>query len=237
MTSPYKEDAAPKSTSVSVGGGRRGGGFDNASIPNYHIDQNTFNTNWNWSSTTKVTQTVDQFAGLCLKCHPKTSIDPGTSNTWRSMDRIHNTVKGWGGYGANSGNKIHAYTCSKCHAPHNSALNRLLVTNCLDYTHRGQVANGGYPASSSGNNDRGRGQGSFPAGGGGDGDSEGSRGWGGSSGGSSGQIGFGDRSCHDNTNSDGWPQNQRWNTVSPWGTPGSRSSDGSSGSGGGWGRY
>jgi hypothetical protein len=202
MTSPYKEDAAPSSTNVSVGGGRRGNGFNSASTPGYHIDQNTFNTNWNWSSTTRVTQTVNDFAGLCLNCHPKSSIGPGTSSTWKSVDRIHNTVKGWGTFGANANNKIHSFTCSKCHTPHNSPLNRLMVTNCLDYKHRGRVASGGNPAhhSDSGGRRGNGGQGSFPAGGQGNGTT----------------YYFGSLACHDNTNSSGWPSNELWNIKTPW---------------------
>jgi hypothetical protein len=32
----------------------------------------------------------------------------------------------------------------------------------------------------------------------------------------SGWYYFGNVNCHDNTNSDGWPQNQLWNNVTPW---------------------
>ena len=230
MTSPYKDDVAPKATNETRGGGSGDDGgdggdgvspFKNASTPGYHIDQNTFESvssnQWNFSSTKRVTETVDQFGGLCLKCHPKSSIAPGTNSSWKSMDRIHNTVKGWGTMGGNNNNAVHSYTCSKCHAPHNSGLQRLLVTNCLNYTHRGQVVSGGpTPPTNSGKGggdggdggDGGSGSGRFPAGGGGSGGSnKGPWFFGSSSGG---------RACHDNTNSSGYPSNQLWNTKSPW---------------------
>lgn len=219
MTSPYKEDAAPLITNAQRGcNGKKCNSalFSNSSTPGYSIDQNTLSTTWNWSSTTKVSQTVEQFGGLCTKCHPKTSINPSTSATWKSTSRIHNTVKGWGGSGANANNAVHSYTCSKCHAPHNSALNRLMVTNCLDFKHRGQVASGGpTPPNQSGSGEEGRGNGRFPAGGGGiayknDGRStlQGPFFFGTTSGG---------RACHDNTNSNSYPSNQLWNNVTIWG--------------------
>ena len=129
------------------------------------------------------------------------------------MNRIHNTVKGWGGQGANANNARHAYTCSKCHTVHNSRLPRLMVTNCLDYSHRGKVTYGAIAGSGSashsesgyqGQTEGGSGSGHFPAGGSGTGT------------GGSGFHWFGNVACHDATNSDGWPNNQRWNTVTPW---------------------
>jgi hypothetical protein len=231
MTSPYKEDAAPKDKNVRVSGeGDRGrGGTDSASKPGYFIDQNTFSTGWNWSTSTtsgKITQTDAQFGGLCLNCHAKTQLNPTTGGAWKSMDRIHNTVKGWGGSGANKSNAVHAFTCSKCHAPHDTCLPRLVVANCLDFSHRGQVGSGGAPNSASGSGREGGGGGEFPAGGSGSGGAK---------------NGFGSRSCHDNTNSNRWPDNQRWNAVTPWGTPGSpthqggRTDGGDGDGGGGWG--
>jgi hypothetical protein len=231
MTSPYREDAAP-SGYVSVSGeGRRGsGGTDRASSPGYKIDQNTFGSNWSTGSSGKITQTDAQFAGLCLKCHAKTAINPTTGGTWKSMDRIHNTVKGWGGSGGNANNAVHAFTCSKCHTPHNACLPKLGISNCLDFTHRGRVGDGGAPNRASGSGERGGGGGQFPAGGGSDADH-------------SEEVGFGDRSCHDKTNSSGWPNNQRWNAVTPWGTPGKptniggRDDGGGRDGGGGWGGW
>lgn len=224
MTSPYKEDAAPLSKNVTVSGrGDEGsGGTNAASTPGYNIDQNTFATGWNWTTGTtgKITQTDAQFAGLCLNCHAKTALNPTTgAATWKSVDRIHNTVKGWGGAGANASNAVHAFTCSKCHTPHNSCLPKLVVSNCLDSTHRGQVANGGAPNKASGNGEEGGGSGSFPAGGSGTGSSK---------------MGFGARSCHDSSTAGGssWPSNQKWNSKTPWGTPGTPTNIGGRSGGG-----
>jgi hypothetical protein len=146
------------------------------------------------------------------------------------MDRIHNTVKGWGGSGGNANNAVHAFTCSKCHTPHNACLPKLGISNCLDFTHRGRVGDGGAPNRASGSGERGGGGGQLPAGGGSDADH-------------SEEVGFGDRSCHDKTNSSGWPNNQRWNAVTPWGTPGKptniggRDDGGGRDGGGGWGGW
>ena len=156
--------------------------------------------------------------------------DGGTGNkntAWQGYDRIHNTVKGWGGQGANASNAIHAYSCSKCHTPHNSCLPRLMITNCLDYKHRGRVASGGTVRTGAntytgqGSGDKGRGQGRYPAGGGGFGDkplgwnSNGAAYFFGIAGTSSGSYpAF--RSCHDTPNGGTWPDNQQWNTKTPW---------------------
>ncbi|UCD34288.1 MAG: hypothetical protein JSU90_08270, partial [Nitrospiraceae bacterium] len=200
MTSPFKEDAAPSVTNDCVGD-RRDDAYCISSPPGYHIDQNTF-ANWSYTSTVSVSQDVTLFAGLCLQCHPKSSLSPDSTSTWKTVDRIHNAVKGWD----NDGSTMHRYTCSKCHTPHNSSLPRLMVTNCLDYSHRGRVASGGYPGQES-NSD---GAGQFPAGGGG-------RGKGGSNSHYFGTTsGTHTRACHDNENADSWPANQRWNTISPW---------------------
>ena len=120
----------------------RGGGgnqdsywFYGASTAAYNLDQNTLDntTPWNFNATSRIAETTSEFAGLCLQCHPKSALNPdtGKDNTWRSMNRVHNTVKGWGGYNRNADNAIHSYTCSKCHSPHNSNLARLMSTNCL----------------------------------------------------------------------------------------------------------
>ena len=274
MTSPYKEDVAPVSATEPRGGGKEAAVLNVGSTPLYHIDQNTFDVatasprqggggggyggsttsvtafTWNFTSTKRVTETVDQFGGLCLKCHPKSSIAPttGTQSSpapWRSVDRIHNSVQGWGTYGANAGNAVHSYTCSKCHTPHNSCLNRLLITNCLDFSHRGQVASGGVqPIKNTERGEEGSGAGNFPGGGGGGGSSPKYPGpwfWGSAS----GSHGGGDggyrtsssttttRACHDNTNTDAYPSNERWNVKSPWGIPGPPPPPSSSRSGGG----
>jgi len=170
MTSPYKEDIAPTGDAVKV-------------TPGYNIDQNTFDT-MNWSSTSKISQTDAQFAGLCLTCHPKTDIRPDVNGAWKSYSRVHNTVKDWGGKGANASNGIHAFPCSKCHVPHTSDNPRLMSTNCLDVTHKNKYplnannynisgdqshSNPEYPGLHSGSRGSGKGHGSgagkFPGGG------------------------------------------------------------------------
>ena len=72
---------------------------------------------------------------------------------------------------------LHAFTCSKYHTPHNAKLPRLMITNCLDAKHRGQVASGGEAANAgttaAGGNSQvgssGSGAGRFPMGGSGGG--------------------------------------------------------------------
>jgi len=107
--------------------------------------------------TTKLT--VAEFGGLCTTCHNQASLTgsataPSAASAWRSKERIHQAVNGWAATTsgtANTANKIHAYTCSKCHTPHLSRLPRLMVTNCLDANHLGKVASGGTPATAPGN--------------------------------------------------------------------------------------
>ncbi len=140
LTSPYKEDRPIAKVHNSR--------FSHPSppTPNIYIDQNTF------GGSGTITETEAQFAGLCLRCHPKADLTDGTikNQPWRSIDRIHEAVKGWGA------NTKHSYPCSKCHQPHNSGLPRLLRTNGLDYNHRGRVASGGVVGLGS--------KGSFPRG-------------------------------------------------------------------------
>jgi hypothetical protein len=112
-----------------------------------------------------------------MGCHTKASLNStatatsatGTAGSWKSMTRIHNSVKGWAlttGTGGNVGNKAHAYTCSKCHSSHNSNLPRLLVTDCLDVKHRGRVATSGTThTQTTTSGSRGAGLGRFPVGG------------------------------------------------------------------------
>ena len=132
LTSPYREDKAPLNNSKFTARkdlGREG-------TP-YAIDQNTFGSNL-ISSVTGITQTVEQTGGLCLDCHGKGSLTNESNHTWKSKDRIHESVKGW--KTANATVK-HSYSCSKCHAAHTSSdLPRLMVTNCLDSKHKGQTA-------------------------------------------------------------------------------------------------
>jgi hypothetical protein len=174
----------------------------------YHIDQNTF-------SSGSIKETADQFAGLCLNCHAKASLTNGTNHTWKSKDRIHESVKGWK---TANGTIKHNYSCSKCHTAHNARLPRLMVTNCLDYKHRGRVANNPKPVTSGGmNGDEGRGGGHMP--GIFDGGEGGRGGWGGwSSWGDGGQSSSSATVCHDNYDS-----MQQWNTKTPW-TQGSTTS-------------
>ncbi|RJQ35030.1 hypothetical protein C4556_00720 [Candidatus Parcubacteria bacterium] len=197
LTSPYKEDAAPAATNEPRGDRGQLWG----STPGYHIDQNTF-ANWSFTATNRISESSSLFGGLCLRCHVQSGIDPDSSSAWGSMDRVHETVAGWGS------NAKHAFPCSKCHTPHVASLPRLMVTNCLDFRHRGRVTVGGWPGNHSDGGDCGGGGGKFPAGGGG-GDY-----------GCDYDVGygyvFGNQSCHDNTNAAGWPSNQLWNTVTPW---------------------
>ncbi len=128
LTSPYKED----SPQMNLG--------TNISASNVQIDRKLFNDMTNRSH---ISEGPKQFAGLCLRCHPKESLtddyDPGvgTKPPWTSMRRVHQAVKGWGS------NKEHQFPCSKCHQPHSSGLQRLMRTNCLDWDHRGEVPAGG----------------------------------------------------------------------------------------------
>lgn len=158
MTSPYKDDEpAPNPTlrangmgptQTATGGSWGSYGYEKRNVNNsplpgepvtkLYLDRNTFGIG-------KTISEDDQtFAGLCLRCHNKeklTDETPAVKNyqnqNFKTVDRIHETVKGWGK------NKEHAFTCSKCHQPHNSALPRLMQTNCLDYKHRGNRENRG----------------------------------------------------------------------------------------------
>lgn len=134
LTSPYREDVTPQ---------------DNAPVtaPDWdndrhiYLDQNTFGTNINNFNqlVAGITQTESQFAGLCLSCHPKSSLTrdgSGTANAWLSKERIHETVRGWK---TSTGTVKHRFSCSKCHTPHSSGQPRLMVTNCMDRSHKGRV--------------------------------------------------------------------------------------------------
>ncbi len=236
LTSPYPEDAAPALTNEKRGGAtsRGPGAINVGSTPGYHIDQNTLaadtgnNSNgpaWNFANTTnRVTQTDTQFAGLCLQCHTKAAIGPGTSAnttaTWKSMDRIHNTVKGWGTIGGNAANAAHSFVCSKCHTPHNSRLPRLMVTNCLDFKHRGRVASGKTFGSGAQSGSRGAGGGRGPMGGGGSGSNADWPGpWFFAPASPAQSTTSNIRTCHNVANAGGTgtaAANQLWNTRTPW---------------------
>jgi hypothetical protein len=105
------------------------------------LDRKTFGTSDGTSAGPSLTMAEDAetFAGLCLRCHPKNSLTDGINkNTaFKTVDRIHETVKGWGN------NAEHSYSCSKCHNAHSSGLGRLMRTNCLNFNHRGQIESGG----------------------------------------------------------------------------------------------
>ena len=244
MTSPYKEDAAVSAKNDTRGRDNKDGNSiayqgasDTDNTVGYHIDQNTFQTTttaspdmfrWggtattsNWPSNTagtRITEDETQFAGICMQCHAKNDINPNTGTTWKTMDRIHNTVKGWGGTGGNAGNAIHSFTCSKCHTPHNSCLPRLMVSNCLDINHRGRVGQNGYVvgnAQGNGSGSKGSGRGQFPGGGGGTGDQRDMRYIFGRAN-SDGRV----TTCHETPNAtDTNHYKQRWNTKTPWTAP------------------
>ena len=156
MTSPYKEDAPPPdpygdhirkapyytpNTPVTGDYISWGDGSGHLNHPgptqpytNHNLDRNTF------GGSNRIAENADKFAGLCVTCHKKEKLTDGVNKNqpWNSVDRIHESVKGWGA------NTEHSYTCSKCHQPHNSGLPRLMQTNCLDYKHRGNRVSGGY---------------------------------------------------------------------------------------------
>jgi hypothetical protein len=213
MTSPYKEDV-----SGNVGDGYSGNDYyqsannswNNPKPPQmrpdgrppgaWRTDRNTFNTtdlsliDPPIKEYDRIAEGPETFAGLCLRCHPKSSLtDEEPQNTaFKTVDRIHESVMGWG-Y-----NKEHSFTCSKCHSVHVSALPRLMKTNCLDFKHRGRVASGGSPGSGVNNY-----FGKFPYG------------WWTKGAYSQGSTG----TCHGAATangSDGWPANQSWNDVTPW---------------------
>ena len=251
VTSPYREDAGPQFTTNIKGGGRCFTGFSNTSIPGRHIDQNTFGQwsetittgmysattvtiglyNLSWSSVptlSKVRENAPEFGGLCLRCHPQNSLTSTTSAlaSWFSTSRIHGAVKGWANQNSvnNAQNKTHAYTCSKCHSPHQTCLPRLMLTNCMDWNHRGRKTSGGVqPPYNYTSTTSGAGAGRFPGGGGGYGRSQSVRGW---TGGTSGRYYFGTQenskvsnsavvpACH--SAATGSTLNHRWNSKTPW---------------------
>ncbi|UFS70324.1 CxxxxCH/CxxCH domain-containing protein [Geomonas sp. RF6] len=182
LTSPYKEDAAPAGSPT----GARGLPGGAQPTPNVYTDDATFGYGG------KVSEDESSFAGLCVRCHNKEYLTDGKDHTWAGKNRIHESVKGWKTANAN---QKHNYTCSKCHAPHEAGMKRLMVTNCLNYTHRGRVASGGEAGYGSGSGyyegsgGPGGGSGSFPLG--------------------NGSAGV---NCHPGA---AWPDNS-WNRVTPW---------------------
>ncbi len=176
LSSPYREDVAPADTNNPPGGSPIYG-----NPPGAHTDQTTF-------GGARISEDESQFAGLCLRCHNKANLTNGTDHTWKSQDRVHESVKGWKTANATI---QHNYACSKCHVPHTSGLPRLMQTNCLNFSHRGQVASGGQAGSNSGVFEYSEGpySGSFPRG-----------------------VGQSGVNCHPTGS---WPDN-RWNSVTPW---------------------
>lgn len=176
LTSPYREDTPQMSLTIPPTGTQY-----NNETPGVHTDQTTF-------AGQRITEDAETFAGLCLRCHSKNNLTNGTTHTWKSQDRVHESVKGWKTANATS---QHSYSCSKCHTPHSSDLPRLMVTNCLDFKHRGgalsggQAGSGSYAIDGSGNVY----SGSYPRG--------------------AGQFQV---NCHPTGN---WPDNS-WNQVTPW---------------------
>ena len=194
------------------------------------------------------TTTAANFAGLCTTCHLQanlTNSSQATTANWRTKQRVHQSVAGWAamssatGNGRNLNNRMHAYTCSKCHTPHVSRLPRLMVTNCLDVTHRNRVVSGGSVAATNGNSattnvgnllqtafSTGKGGGRFPGGGA---RYSGTRTsarypgpWGfgatGSAQASVNNTQYGS-DCHQSSTAAGTtynPTTQRWNSKTPW---------------------
>lgn len=205
LTSPYKEDRAPAINTTGTINEVNAGDA-------YHIDQNTFGSDI-MGTVTGISQTDSQFAGLCLNCHSKASLTNGVNGgTWKSTDRIHESVKGWGA------NAKHNYTCSKCHTPHNSRLPRLMASNCLNNTHKGRVGYNAGPVLSgfsgpnydpnrefSGGAGYGGGKGAFPGSyGGGEGYDPNSNGY-------SYVV-----TCHENKAADqSWNEKTQWSNNSP----------------------
>lgn len=131
LTSPFKEDSPQQSLSM------------NRESSTVYPGRKTFGTidGETDGPANKLNESDTQFAGLCLRCHPKSSLTDGINkNTdFKSLDRVHETVAGWGT------NNEHSYSCSKCHQVHAAGLPRLMRTNCLDPNHRGGQVSGGSP--------------------------------------------------------------------------------------------
>lgn len=190
LSSPYKEDS-PEMTGTRAGS-KSNQGRDDLNERHWNTDRVTFDTNNDIHDRGgKIVEDDQIFAGLCLRCHSKSNLTDGTNknSAWKTVDRIHETVKGWGNNGE------HTFPCSKCHVPHNGGLPRLMKTNCLNFNHRQQLISGGMPSSGSGNGNWGR----FP-------------------GQSTKNFYETLDSCHENGTAAGgtWPENQLWNTVTPW---------------------
>lgn len=197
LTTPYQDDRTQPTASGQI----------SQSNLTWRTDRSTFGNPVVISDNTKrINETEDQFAGLCLRCHPKANLTTDVSQAatstlaWKSRERIHRSVKGWG-WNTGDAEREHAFPCSKCHQPHNSGLPRLMQTNCLDSNHRGNVASGGTPSGGGSYcNPRSRGgypMGMNPAG--------------------SGSSNPPNLDCHgSDPGTGGWPGDVRWNNVTPW---------------------
>ena len=182
MTSPYKDDNPQPTLGSNI-----------SPTIKWKLDRNTFSTNI--YNNSRISENDSQFAGLCTGCHKKETLTDGANRNTpvKTLDRIHESVKGWGT------NNEHAFTCSKCHQPHNSGLPRLMQTNCLNYSHRGTVPSGGTVNHS---NWRGGNFYGFPRG------------------------RYTTLRCHDDNREDGrriyfqhlpeYPANYKWNNVTQW---------------------
>jgi hypothetical protein len=182
------------------------------------------------------------FAGLCLECHKKDTLTntatPSAAN-WKSKERIHQSVGGWAATtGSNINNKVHAYTCAKCHAPHVSRLPRLMVTNCVDARHFKQQVSTTIAATAVTTTTHGNiaqnvltssalGAGRFPGGGsrssGTPSSAQNSGGWwfqtNGATGTTQPTVASYGSDCHNSATAGGAgynPANQRWNKLTPW---------------------
>lgn len=227
LSSPYKEDGPPLMNDGYGGTGNFynrfnawSGGYvrpypqkaDPKPAGSWRSDRNTFNmVDLSLQANqpgpfNRINEEADTFAGLCIRCHPKTALTseasskPTTATTWATSERIHRSVKGWGWVDGETPRE-HSYTCSKCHKPHASGLPRLMQTNCLNYPHRGRQVSGGTPVVTGRSyaNKFGR----FP------------NGWWDNGYFSQYSTGI----CHGAPTANGstnWPNNQGWNTVTPW---------------------
>jgi hypothetical protein len=146
LTSPYQEDHPapdPSGTNISFDGNGTPRSWGSRllhpsptqPVTNYNLDRNTF------GGATRISEDPATFGGLCLGCHKQENLNSVRGSQFKTTERIHETVKGWGN------NREHSFSCSKCHQPHNSGLPRLMQTNCLDGTHRGNRVTGGQPWS------------------------------------------------------------------------------------------
>jgi cytochrome c7-like protein len=262
VTSPYLEDKADIAVARG-GGSKFAYIAGGANIPGYHIDQNTllqqpapnkgpaatslksdqrrqaFRNFSNAGLKLHTEKTVTEFAGLCNNCHNQLALTGSATKlaapaTWKTKERIHQAVAGNAATtGSNTNNVIHAYTCSKCHTPHVSRLPRLMVTNCLNVNHKGQVVTGGSVSATAGSTtansgqilqstvSSGKGAGRFPGGGGrynGSASSAQNPGpwWFQTTVPTAASYGS---NCHNAANAGGTtynPTNQQWNNRTPW---------------------